>query len=145
MGIFAIILAELAIDRAGRVGDDLAEIVEQAGRPGLAVVGEAADAVAGLTAQARNLVANLAHQPVGAGRAVAGGDEAARRGAVAIGRGGAADDMIGAFGQSGLTRGHKKSPLSLTGTLVSRQTPPRVMRSPGPGKLHDRRRADIRA
>ena len=51
MGIFAIILAEPLIDRLGGVVDHAAEIVEQAGGPALAVVGEAAEPVAGLAAQ----------------------------------------------------------------------------------------------
>ena len=53
MGIFAIIVAEPLVDRAGGVVDHLAEIVEQAGGPALAVVGEAAQLVAGLAAQGR--------------------------------------------------------------------------------------------
>ena len=96
MGIVAIILAEPLVDRLGGVVDHFAEIVEQAGGAALAVVGEAADPVARLAAQARR----PGRGPGSTSRsvpasAVGRGDEAA---AVAFG-GGAADDMIGAFGQ----------------------------------------------
>src|SRR4051794_30785331 len=65
MGVIAIILAESLVDRAGGVVDHRADLLEQAGHPALAVVGEAAGALGRLAAGVGALARTLLTSPSG--------------------------------------------------------------------------------